>query len=39
MELSIWVNGRMEKNMVKVHSLGLTKDNIKDNGRMANFMV
>jgi len=29
----------MDKEMVKEHSLGLTKENMKGNGRMVNFMV
>jgi hypothetical protein len=29
----------MIKNMVKGHSLGLTQESMKENGRMVNFMV
>ena len=32
-------NSGMDIEMLKVHSLGLTKENIKDNGKMVNFMV
>jgi len=43
MEPSIWVNGRMVKNMVKEHSL-MVKGNgketsMKGNSRMENIMV